>query len=258
MFNRLYYFFLFWFVCGFILLGFNLLPPSLEWANAVFLALSGLLGSVYFVQTYGKIPGMMISIFIFIVSFIVEYFGASRDFLFGSYDYTAKFAPTLMNVPLAIGFAWLMVIATSDALAQTFAPKRKFIYFCVASSLPVLLDLVLDPVSFIAKKYWLWQEGGLYYNIPLSNFTGWWLLSLFLLLFLRFFPIQKEDTQPLWQKRMHYVYILITLMFSYIALLSGLLLAGTIGCATVLSVLWLLHLKKERKEYEVSKKMVRF
>ena len=39
-----------WYSIGAILVAFELLPPTLEWANAAFLYLAGLVGAVLFNQ----------------------------------------------------------------------------------------------------------------------------------------------------------------------------------------------------------------
>lgn len=42
--DRAHQLFLFWFAVGVVLVGFDLLPPWLEWANTVFLVLAGVMG----------------------------------------------------------------------------------------------------------------------------------------------------------------------------------------------------------------------
>lgn len=57
-------------------------------------------------------------------SIFAEHLGVEYGILFGDYYYTQDFGPKLIGVPIAIGFAWLMVIASSHALAKVIAYKK--------------------------------------------------------------------------------------------------------------------------------------
>jgi uncharacterized membrane protein len=49
----------------------------------------------------------------------------------------------------------------------------------VAGLIAVLLDLFIDPVA-VAGGYWVWtKKGTVYYEIPLLNFVGWFVLMFF-------------------------------------------------------------------------------
>ncbi|MFH1560973.1 MAG: carotenoid biosynthesis protein [Patescibacteria group bacterium] len=41
----------------------------------------------------------------------------------------------------------------------------------------VTIDLFMDPVMVYQKK-WLWEEGGLYFGIPMGNFIGWFMVTV--------------------------------------------------------------------------------
>lgn len=96
-------FFVFWYICGVILLTFDILPPSLEWANTVFLVLTGVLGAIFLIKQYGKILGTVLSILIIIITFIVEGVGVHYGILFGDYFYNPDFGLILFEVPFTIG-----------------------------------------------------------------------------------------------------------------------------------------------------------
>ena len=240
--HSIFYFFLTWYSFGVILVGFNLLPTWLEWANSVFIITAGVLGIIYFVRGFGSGQGITISALIFIVTFIVEYLGSTHSVFFGSYEYTQYFAPNLFGVPIAIGFAWIMVLATSDAIACALPLTNRWIQSIVASLLAVVFDLVLDPVSFKVKNYWIWEQGGYYYDIPYTNFLDWFLTALVLhLIIARLF--KKRHADRLWQQRMVLLYGLMIGMFAFIALLHALYLAAMIPIIVVAVVL--LFMKKE-------------
>ncbi|TRZ39726.1 carotenoid biosynthesis protein [Niallia circulans] len=219
--NGLFRFFIIWYICGVILLTFDLLPAWLEWANAVFLILSGLLAIVYFTKVFGKKAAYVISLVIFLFSYLAEYIGSTHGILFGDYYYTNRFAPNLFEVPIAIGFAWLMVMGTSHALANAISAK-KWMQPIIGACIAVVIDLIIDPVAFKLKQYWIWQEDGVYYNIPFSNFLGWFIVALILHVFILSFSQEKNS---LWEKRMFYLFALTITMFVLLAATGELWLA---------------------------------
>ena len=48
----------------------------------------------------------------------------------------------------------------------------------VGALLAVALDLLLEPVAYHVKGYWLWAETVGYYGVPWSNFLAWLLAAL--------------------------------------------------------------------------------
>jgi bisanhydrobacterioruberin hydratase len=219
--------FIFWYICGIILLGFDILPWWLEWANAFFLILAGSLGFIFFIKRFGTLTGSLLGIFIFIFTFIVEGAGAKTDFLFGSYDYTDRFAPNVFGVPIAIGFAWLMVMATTHVVARWVVPAGGLLYALVGGVAAVIIDLIIDPVAFQIKEYWIWQDTGWYYEIPWTNFFGWFAVSFVLHLLIDFL-MKRTSTQTdilTYEKRMVLLYVLMIGMFILLGMLGGLWMA---------------------------------
>lgn len=225
--QRIYRLFLLWYAIGIILLAFDLLPPWLEWANAVFLILAGTLGFMYFLRRFGTAAGIMIGSIIFLATFIIEWAGASSGFLFGSYDYTDRFAPNLFGVPIAIGFAWLMVVSTSHVLARWIFPNGTFTYAATGGIGAVIMDLIIDPVAYQLKSYWIWEDTGWYYGIPWTNFFGWFAVSFVLHLMIDWVMRRKSMTiaNEASERRLVLLYLLMISMFAMLGALGGLWLA---------------------------------
>lgn len=244
--------FIFWYIVGVFLLTFDLLPPALEWANAVFLILSGILGGIYFSLNYPKGKGLLLSIVIVVTTMFVEWIGVEYQLFFGHYDYNSDFGIKIGGVPIAIGFAWLMVISTTHVLAKQILRLlhlKSFIakmvcYAIVGAFAAVVIDLIIDPVAFKVKEYWLWYEGGLYYDIPFSNFLGWFLLAFFLhvIVFLLLRNEWAEDCSKEWSKKMVLLFVLIIAMFTILAIQGQLFLAATV--TVVLTIMLLFFYKK--------------
>lgn len=237
----IYRFFILWYICGIFLVTLDLLPPWLEWANSVFLITAGVVAGLYFSYMYGKWRGLFYSLLIIIVSIYVEHLGVEYNFLFGSYEYTSNFGLKIVGTPITIGFAWLLIIGCSHELARVISSGMPSIFkqgiFLLTGALSaVTMDLILDPVSYKVKEYWIWQEPGLYYDIPFSNFFGWFVLALlFHFLFLLWNPEPNEETGR-WSQRMSVMFGLIIFMFLCIAFTGKLYFA--IGLVSMLTILW--------------------
>jgi bisanhydrobacterioruberin hydratase len=249
--------FIFWYVVGVFLLLFDLLPPMLEWANAVFLILAGILGAIYFIANYSKAKGFFLSFFIISTTIFVEWLGVEFSLFFGHYDYNSDFGWNIAGVPIAIGFAWLMVISTTHVLAKQIIKllrtKNKiilgFFYALIGGLAAVVIDLVIDPVAFHVKQYWLWHDGGFYYDIPFSNFTGWFILAFFLHVVV-YVVLQNDwhlDRNLDWKKKMVIVNVLIILMFVILAFQGKLLLSAFI---TLAATIILIALYRKANEYD--------
>lgn len=244
--TRIFRLFIIWYCIGIVLLSFDLLPQWLEWANAFFLMLAGSLGFLYFFRTFGKTAGTFLGAMIFVSTFIVEGAGAGSDFLFGSYDYTELFAPNLFGVPIAIGFAWLMVMATTHVLALSIFPNGGWSYAAAGGIGAVIMDLIIDPVAFQIKRYWIWEDGGLYYGIPWTNFAGWFIVAFTLHLLIDRLMKKQDGARSfgILEKRMVLLYILVTAMFVLLGALGGLWLAA---CATTLLAALYVALAQKRR-----------
>ncbi len=241
--NRIFKLFIFWYICGIILLGFDLLPWWLEWANAFFLILAGTLGFLYFYKRFGAVTGSILGVFIFFSTFIVEWAGSDSGFLFGSYDYTDRFAPNIFGVPIAIGFAWLMVMATTHVVARWIVPNGGLLYAFTGGVGAVIIDLIIDPVAYQIKEYWIWQDTGLYYDIPWTNFFGWFVVAFILHLAIDVIMKQKSMhiTAQQAEKRMVLLYVLMIGMFIMLGVIGGLLVAAFLTAtltALIVFVAW--------------------
>lgn len=236
--------FLVWYAVGIILVGFDLLPPFLEWANAVFLYLAGTLAVIYAVKTLGAFAGLTFSIIIMAFTMWAESLGVKYGWVFGAYHYEKDFGIQIFGVPLTIGFAWVMVIFTSMAfvrswLTQSFSIKGLLTYSLITSMLAVCMDLIIDPVAFVAKEYWVWEDSGPYYGIPNQNFAGWFSVSFGIQFLLYLWMTAKQTKKDqLWTSRMKWLYGMMIAMFVVTSLMSGLYLAIIITISG-LAVTWI-------------------
>src|SRR6266704_6284726 len=130
-----------------------------------------------------------------VVSNILENTSILTGFPFGHYHYTDALGPKLFLVPLLIGpayfangyFAWVIgtvlvgqVRRGSNALLTVAVPF-------IAAFVMVMWDLTLDPRASTIQRQWIWEQGGGYFGVPLTNYLGWFFtVYLFLQLFALF------------------------------------------------------------------------
>lgn len=131
---------------------------------------------------------------VILLTWIIEAIGVATGFPFGRYYYTEKLQPQLLNVPVLIPLAWLMMLPPSWAIAQRITGQKKGIKFTILSGLAFIAwDLFLDP-QMVKWGLWAWDKPDGYFGIPFINFLGWFVSAIFITLFVR--P-QKLPERPL-------------------------------------------------------------
>jgi putative membrane protein len=150
-----------------------------------------------------------------VVSNILENTSILTGFPFGHYYYTDALGPKLFLVPLLIGpayfangyLAWVLGNVLIGEVRRGASAFTTVAVPFIASFLMVMWDLTFDPRASTIQHMWIWQQGGGYFGVPLTNYLGWFFtvyvfLQLFAL-FVRFRPAGKEAERPL--PRSHYV-----------------------------------------------------
>jgi uncharacterized membrane protein len=142
-----------------------------------------------------------------VVSNLFENLGVATGFPFGSYFYTDALGPKLFYVPLLIGPAYLGVgymawvlgtILVGDVKRGAF-PLSTIAAPFIAAFIMVLWDLSLDPTASTVQKWWIWERGGGFFGVPLSNYLGWFLtVYVFMQLFALYLRARgsAEEVQP--------------------------------------------------------------
>ncbi|WP_187263481.1 carotenoid biosynthesis protein [Pontibacter beigongshangensis] len=144
---------------------------------------------------------------VFAVGFLAEVFGVHTGLLFGHYSYGSTLGTKLWEVPLLIGLNWLMLVYATGTMANRL-PVHWLLKVVAGAALLVLLDIFIEPVA-ITYDFWSWHQG----VIPLSNFIGWFGLSLLLQIWFQRVPFCKQN------RLAAYVYIVQLLFFVALNLL---------------------------------------
>jgi putative membrane protein len=126
------------------------------------------------------------SLLIFLITLLTEVIGVKTGKIFGHYQYGNAFTITLLNVPLVIGFNWLMLILSANSLMKNWL-KSHFMITISAASLVMLFDIILEPVA-IKLDYWSWPKD----VVPFRNYIAWFVIAFIFSIFLRSFTLKSN------------------------------------------------------------------
>lgn len=103
-----------------------------------------------------------------------------------SYVFLAYCSYTLaiMVVSPAKGWKWDFITL------ETHSIRKSFSVLLLASLFQVFLDILIDPVALQGKRWFLgeiygYQEAGVHFGVPVSNYAGWWFVSFLMILVLQ-------------------------------------------------------------------------
>ena len=166
--------------------AFQILPGKLPMVAVVALHVLPLL---IFALIHGAILYRLTGILIFFAICLVvgnafENLGVSTGFPFGRYYFTDAMGPKLFQVPILLGLAyvgmgylsWTLGRVILGNLQAPLAGARTVALPLVAAFIMVAWDFANDPVWANINRLWIWQHGGAYFGVPLTNFLGWYLV----------------------------------------------------------------------------------
>jgi putative membrane protein len=146
--------------------------------------------------------GILIFVIIcLVVSNALENLSILTGFPFGHYHYTDGLGPKLFLVPLLIGPAYISTgylawVIGNVLVGDIRRSAGKFTLFAtpfIAAFAMVAWDVCLDPTLSTILKFWVWERGGGYFGVPLSNYLGWF-LTVFI--FFQLFALYVYFRQP--------------------------------------------------------------
>jgi uncharacterized membrane protein len=119
----------------------------------------------------------------FLLSWSAEAASIAVGFPFGEYHYTELLGPKIGPVPMAImpayfaaGYlAWTMATVFLGNLGTGIERRNLVLVPVLSSFIMVMWDFCLDPIRSTIEGAWIWEEGGAYHGVPISNYLGWYL-----------------------------------------------------------------------------------
>lgn len=154
------------------------LPIDERWAGSAMLAIEGLIATLWAALTFSWRRAVAVAAVVLPLAFGVEYIGVRFGAPFGRYHYTGALIPRLVGIPLPITCAWMMIALGSLAVAARLDARwPRWAIILVSALLATALDACIEPTAVHLKMYWLWDETGRYYGVPLKNFAGWFVAA---------------------------------------------------------------------------------
>jgi putative membrane protein len=140
-----------------------------------------------------------------IITFFLEALGVETGLVFGAYNYGATLGFKLFEVPVIIALNWVCVVFGAVVISDYYI-KNKFIAALLSAILSTGVDYIMEP-SAIFLDYWTWDGG----DIPLLNYTAWFVISLTASIFYLFIkPEVRTDRATLMFKLQVIFFAIIT------------------------------------------------
>ena len=130
-------------------------------------------------QAWGWRRATLALVVVVVPTLLVERVGIATGLPFGRYHYTGVLQPEVWHVPAIVPLAWFALgLPAVEVAARLVRPGVARV--AVAAASLTAWDLFLDP-QMVDEGYWRWTGGGLWRDVPLSNFAGWFVVSFVVL-----------------------------------------------------------------------------
>ena len=124
--------------------------------------------------------------YIFFLGLTVEIIGVNFSFFFGEYKYGDNLGIKIFDVPVVIGFNWVLLIILTGNFADRIFQKSILGKVLFGSTMMILLDLLIE-ISAPKLDYWEFTVN----PVPFSNYL-WWFIFSFLFHYIYQSDIKKE------------------------------------------------------------------
>jgi bisanhydrobacterioruberin hydratase len=145
--------------------------PELSFVSAIFVLVFAYPSYATVIRWLGAKRGVGLLVLLGLYAMIIETTAVKTGYPYGAFTYGAKIGTLLFDaVPWTVFFTWTPLVLLAMTVTAKLVKKVKNVLF--AGVFLVLIDMVLDPGA-VAQDFWQYTSGGLYYNVPFSNFAGW-------------------------------------------------------------------------------------
>jgi putative membrane protein len=130
--------------------------------------------------------------FIVLLGYGAEWKGINKHTLFGEYSYGETLGVKFDDVPLIIGFNWLLITYAVGVFMRYAIAGYASARIIAGAVLMVFLDMTIEPVA-TKFDYWHWRIGNSQLNAPISNYIDWFFVSLLMLTLFELFQFKKQN-----------------------------------------------------------------
>ena len=138
----------------------------------------------------------------YVIAWIFEDISVHTGWIFGLYRFPAMMGPKLDVIPFEIPMFWVMcfyiawyttnLILDRSPIPTNWSTARILIGSIIGGGILTTLDLTTDPFA-TANGFWIWPNGGTFFNEPVHNFVGWWVTGAITYMIHGF--ILRKDTE---------------------------------------------------------------
>ncbi len=148
-------------------------------ALAVLLQVVFVLNAMY--RTWGWWSMLRTSLGVVLLAWVVQAIVIKSGLPYGKLQYTSLLQPQVLNVPLLIPLAWLMMLPPAWAVAKLITRKlsgclMRFTYIAVSALVFTAWGFYFDPLMTHLGII-TWNPIGSFYGTPWPNYLGWVLVS---------------------------------------------------------------------------------
>jgi putative membrane protein len=160
---------------------------SMDNAGATHIVLGAAAMFAFGVLAIGWFKTTVFAVVSFTLSLSSELIGTGTGWPFGNYEYTSFLGYKVLDrVPYTIPLSWFYVgfagYLLGAALVDRFGWGNRGLWSVLLGTwFLTVWDLVLDPAmahESLLIKFWVWDESGPYFGMPVKNFIGWSMTGL--------------------------------------------------------------------------------
>ncbi|MDA0317462.1 MAG: carotenoid biosynthesis protein [Bacteroidetes bacterium] len=188
--------------------------------------------------------GILIIIVLSVYAAMIEALSILTSFPYGSFVYNKQLGYKLFDVvPWTVGFGWAPLVIGCFTLG-IWQFKNRYNQFIFGVLFLVSADLVLDPGA-VLMRFWTWENPGIYYGIPFSNYLGW-LLSSVIGGFLYYYIFTKTEILKL-SKLSVLTLALGNAFWIGVTYSNSYWIPCLVGCLMQILIIWTTHIKSKQK-----------
>lgn len=220
-----------------------------NWAASVFISLQFFAIALIFLGNYGMNNFLRYIPALFIFSILIEFVGIKTGFPFGNYGYSEILQPQIFNVPVQIGFSWIMTAYSSLVIIKSVNPGGSYSGIVSAALLLTAYDFLLEPFAAHVNGFWRWENN----SIPVMNYLAWFAVSVIIItimnsLFSSGKP--KNGNDKLTSAAAFLLMGTNVFQFGLVNVFKGYTAASVTGVAVMLAVLLVNKLLRMENKYE--------
>jgi len=128
----------------------------------------------------------------YLAGFLIDVIGVNTGYIFGSFQFGETLGFKLADVPLAMGFYWVILIYSVGSSIAYLKIQNHAIRALIGAFLLVFIDILMEPVA-VRFDFWKWEN----MSIPFQNYVAWFVFTFCMLLFFYARKFKKQNVTAL-------------------------------------------------------------